>query len=87
MLHAAEKLEAIGIDLGHPHSSAVKGKDGKGFRELRPRSGDSKWRPIYRRVSATDFLIFSVAPEAQISESGYEKAVKAAKQRFEALEE
>ncbi len=87
MHSAANKLEAVGLRLGYPHSSAVKGKDGKGFRELRPRSGNSKWRPIYRRVGDTDFVIFSVAPEAQINAPAYEKAVRAAKERFEAMEE
>jgi hypothetical protein len=37
MLHAAQKLEGTGPCLGYPHSSAVRGELGQGFRELRPR--------------------------------------------------
>ena len=39
--HAREKLEALGPELGAPHTSAIRGEDGSGLREL---------RPIYRRV-------------------------------------
>src|SRR5579864_8960459 len=48
--HAREKLEVVGPRLGAPHSSAIKGGDGSGLRELRPRAGRSRWRPIYRRT-------------------------------------
>lgn len=37
--HAIEKLRQIGPRLTFPHSSAVQGVVGKGFRELRPKSG------------------------------------------------
>jgi hypothetical protein len=48
MLHAVEKLEAVGPRLGSPHSSAVQGDAGQGLRELRPRAGRSRWRPAER---------------------------------------
>ena len=86
MLHAAQKLEAAGPRLGHPHSSAVRGEFGKGFRELRPRAGRSRWRPIYRRVSPSTFLIFAVGPEAGIDSRGYDAAVARAVGRFGKLE-
>jgi hypothetical protein len=34
--HAREKLEALGPQLDAPHTSAIKGEDGAGLRELRP---------------------------------------------------
>jgi len=82
MLHAAQKLEAAGPRLGHPHSSALRGDVGKGFRELRPRAGRSRWRPIYRRVNPSTFVIFAVGPEAEIDSRGYDAAVARAVERF-----
>jgi len=75
MWNAVDKLKAGGSRLGSPHSSAVQGEAGKGFRELRPRSGRSRWRPIYRQVTPDTFVIFAVAPEAEIDEAGFDAAV------------
>jgi hypothetical protein len=86
MLHVAQKLEAVGPRLGHPHSSAVRGALGQGFRELRPRAGRSRWRPMYRRVNPSTFVIFAVGAEAEIDSRGYEVAVARAVERFEQLE-
>jgi hypothetical protein len=86
MLHAVQKLEAAGPRLGHPHSSAVRGDMGRGFRELRPRAGRSRWRPIYRRVNPSTFVIFAVGPEAQIDSRGYDAAVARAVERFGQLD-
>jgi hypothetical protein len=86
MLHAAQKLEAVGPRLGHPHSSAVQGELGEGFRELRPRAGRSRWRPIYRRVNPSTFVIFAVAPESEIDSRGYGAAVERAVERFRELD-
>ena len=47
----------------------------QGFRELRPRAGRSRWRPIYRRVNPSTFVIFAVGPEAEIDSRGYDAAV------------
>ena len=82
MEHAVEKLKAVGPRLQHPHSSAVQGTVGKGFRELRPRAGRSRWRPIYRRVTPDTFVIFAVGPEAHIDNSGFDAAVGRAAKRF-----
>lgn len=82
MFHAAQKLEAAGPRLGHPHSSAVRGKLGQGFREPRPRAGRSRWRPIYRRVDPSTFVIFAVGPEAQIDSRGYDASAAEAVKRF-----
>lgn len=84
--HAREKLEAIGPRLGAPHSSAIKGEDGSGLRELRPRAGRSRWRPIYRRVGPDIFVILAVAPEAEINKRGFDEKVRDARRRFDELE-
>jgi hypothetical protein len=86
MLHAAAKLEAEGMRLSDPHSRAVQGEAGKGLRELRPRSGRSRWRPIYRQVASDTFVILSVGPEAEIDERGFDAAVGRARRRFDELD-
>lgn len=84
--HVIEKLQVDGPALRSPHQSAVMGEEGSGLRELRPRRGRSRWRPIYRRIDEDVFAILSVGPEAEIHKAGYRRAVKAAKERLEALE-
>jgi hypothetical protein len=80
--HAREKLEVLGPKLAAPHCSAIKGEEGVGLRELRPRAGRSRWRPIYRRIGARLFVILAVAPEAQVDKRGFERAIRDAKQRL-----
>ncbi len=82
MEHAVAKLKAAGPRLTHPHSSAVQGTAGKGCRELRPRAGRSRWRPIYRRATPDTFVIVAVAPEAQIDQRGFDAAVARAAERY-----
>jgi hypothetical protein len=84
--HARMKLEVVGPGLGSPHSSAIKGADGSGLRELRPRAGRSRWRPVYKRVSPRIFIILAVAPEAAIDKRGFNEKVRDARRRFDALE-
>lgn len=84
--HAVQKLQAVGPLLRHPHSSAVQGPPGKGLRELRPRAGRSRWRPIYRRVTPDTFVIFAVGPEAEIDSGGFDGAVGRAAKRFAELD-
>jgi len=43
MLNALEKLHVLGLLLGAPHTSQVKGSS---LRELRPRQGRSPWRAL-----------------------------------------
>jgi hypothetical protein len=86
MFNAVDKLKAAGPRLGHPHSSAVQGEEGKGFRELRPRAGRSRWRPIYRQLTPDTFVVFAVGPEAQIDRGGFDGAVSRAVARFAELE-
>jgi hypothetical protein len=86
MFHSVEKLEAVGRRLGHPHSSAVQGQEGGGLRELRPRAGRSRWRPIYRQVTARTFVIFAVGPEAGTDQAGFDAAVRRATKRLAEFE-
>lgn len=83
MLHAVEKLEALGPALLHPHQSDVRGA--AGLRELRPRGGRSAWRGFYHRVGDA-FVIVGVGPEAQVNRRGFNRAVAAAARRLGELE-
>jgi hypothetical protein len=78
--HIVEKLEALGPDLPFPHQSAVRGGKG-GIRELRPRSGRSPWRPLYRRIGDV-FVVLAVGPEAEHDRRGFNRAVSAAEERL-----
>lgn len=82
---ATEKLEIDGPALAYPHQSAVKGSDGSGLRELRPRRGRGRWRPIYRRLEGRLFGILAVGPEAGIDKGGYGRAVRTARRRLDGL--
>ena len=73
--HVVEKLRQIGPRLRHPHSSALQGEAGKGLRELRPRAGRSRWRPIYRQVRPDTCVILAVGQEAEIDRAGFRAAV------------
>jgi hypothetical protein len=84
--HVIEKLEVDGPALRSPHQSGVKGEEGSGLRELRPRRGRSRWRPLYRRADEALFAILAIGPEAEIDKAGYAKAVRLAKQRLKRLE-
>jgi hypothetical protein len=84
--HVIEKLEVDGPALRSPHQSGVMGEEGSGLRELRPRRGRSRWRPIYRRIEEVLFAVLAVGPEAEIDKVGYAKTVRLAKQRLKRLE-
>ncbi len=84
--HVIEKLQIDGPALRSPHQSAVMGEEGSGIRELRPRRGRSRWRPIYRRIDERLFAVLSIGPEAEIDKAGYGRAVRTAKQRLGRLE-
>jgi hypothetical protein len=84
LIHAIEKLEALGPQLGYPHTSAVQGF--AGLRELRPRAGRSPWRALYRRVG-DGFVIAAVGPEAEHDQRGFNQAAGRALARLADLEE
>ncbi|GAA4608688.1 hypothetical protein BJY16_006967 [Actinoplanes octamycinicus] len=84
LLHATEKLMALGPTLPFPHTSNVNGAEK--LRELRPRAGSSPWRALYRRIG-TVFVIAAVAPEAAGDHRGFHRAVQAAEKRLQQLQE
>jgi hypothetical protein len=84
LINADAKLSALGPRLGYPHSSAVRGAPG--LRELRPRSGRSRWRAFYRRVGDR-FIVAAVGAEAQVDQRGFDRACQAALDRLATIEE
>jgi hypothetical protein len=70
--------------LPFPHQSAI--RQGAPLRELRPRGGRCRWRPLYARVGA-GFVILAVAPEAEIDPKGFRRGVDAALGRLADLAE
>jgi ribosome-binding protein aMBF1 (putative translation factor) len=70
ILHAVDKLSALGPQLPFPHQSHVEGA--QGVRELRPRAGRSRWRAFYGQVGEA-FVIAAIGPEAQVDRRGFEK--------------
>jgi len=82
--NAVRKLESIGPALGYPHTSAVRAAPG--LRELRPRSGRSPWRALYRQVGAS-FVIAAIGPEAQHDPQGFIRACEAATARLAEVKE
>ena len=81
--NAVAKLEAQGLQLGYPHSSAIQGADR--VRELRPRGGNSPWRAFYRQIGGV-FVVASIGPEAQVKARNFDRAVTVAEQRLNDVE-
>lgn len=79
VLHAVDKLGALGPMLPFPHQSSVQGVDN--LRELRPRAGRSAWRAFYRRIDDV-FVIAAVGPEAMNDKRGFERATAEAVARL-----
>jgi hypothetical protein len=82
--NAVEKLEQLGSRLPFPHSSNVQGQDD--LRELRPRSGQSPWRALYRQVG-DPFVIAAIGPEAKKDNRGFNRACQQAAERLAKLED
>lgn len=61
-------VHSCSISSRPPHTSQVKGTR-TGIRELRPRSGRSPWRALYRRVGGV-MVILAVGPEAEHDRRG-----------------
>ena len=77
--HVLEKLRVIGLALGSPHSSSIRGA--VSLRELRPRAGKSRTRVFYRRVDDA-FVIAGIGPEATVNPKRFRQAVAAAQTRL-----
>ncbi len=75
IMNVVDKLAALGLRLGYPHSSSVEGEAGEGLRELRPRAGSSAFRPIYRRFGGY-WVILAIAHKGT-----YDRAVADAQAR------
>lgn len=78
--NAVRKLEVHGPQLPAPHSSDA--RNAPGLRELRPRGGNSPWRPLYCRREDR-FIIAAIAPDGQGDRRGFAAACKRALQRLE----
>jgi hypothetical protein len=83
LMHAREKLVALGARLPFPHQSDVRGAPR--LRELRPRAGRSPWRGIYAWVQGR-FVVLSVGPEAEQDPRGYARSVAQAYERLAQME-
>lgn len=77
--NAVEKLRIIGVALGSPHSSAVRGA--VSLRELRPRAGRSRTRVFYRRIGNA-FVIAGIGPEAAVDPRRFKQTVATAQERL-----
>lgn len=75
------KLEALGDQLGAPHTSSVKGVAAY-LRELRPRRGSSPWRVLYRRIG-DEMIVGAIGPEASTDRKGFNRAVQLALSRLD----
>lgn len=84
VVHAMDKLEALGPQLGYPHTSAVQQSSGE-LRELRPRAGRSRWRVLYQRVGQV-LVLAAIAPEANRDPRGFNRAVRRAEDRLADIE-
>ncbi len=82
--NAVAKLEAAGPALPFPHSSNVNGADN--LRELRPRSGRSRTRALYRQIGKA-FVIGAIGPEAKVRPKDWKKAIRDAERRLDEIEE
>ena len=82
--NAVKKLEIYGPVLPYPHQSAVRGS--KSLRELRPRSGRSRLRPLFQRFADT-FVIGAIGPEAQVDSRRFDRAVRLATRRLAEIKE
>lgn len=80
-----DKLKNLGPELCEPHQRHVRGSR-QGLRELRPRAGRSRWRPIYWRATRETFVIGAVAPEVETDKRGYRRGVRHAEDRKAELE-
>jgi hypothetical protein len=70
--------------LPFPHQSAVRGAPP--LRELRPRSGRSRWRALYAR-HGEGFAILAIVPEALVDRQGFDRGVALSQRRLAELKE
>lgn len=82
--NAILKLKASDGRLGYPWTSAVRGPDRGGLRELRPRAGHSRVRVLYAQRSSMTLLL-ALAREGGDNPRAFHRAVLAAQRRLAAM--
>lgn len=75
------RLLQFGNALGFPDSSSVRSAPVRGIRELRPRRGRSRWRPLYA-ITENGIYLVALAPEASRDPIGFRRAVDRAAERL-----
>jgi hypothetical protein len=75
------RLLQFGDALRFPDSSSAPSSSVRGLRELRPRRGRSRWRPLYM-ITAGGIQFAVLDPEATRDPVGYRRAVDRAAQRL-----
>ena len=78
---AISRLLRFDDALGFPHSSGVRSSAVRGLRELRPRQGRSRWRPLYV-IAGDEVRMIALAPEATHDPVGFRRAVDRAEDRL-----
>lgn len=84
IMNALDKLRVVGPALGYPHTSQV--RSAHHLREIRPRQGRSPWRAFYRQIDQY-LVVGAVGPEADVDPKGFRRAVRAAEQRLDDVED
>ena len=79
--HAVEKLQLLGVRLPAPHCKPVQGVIGAWW-ELRPRRGNSPWRPLYIRTGRDEFKIAAIAPGGETHRREFRQACQLAVERL-----
>ena len=79
VLNARRMLYERGSALGYPHTSAVRGSK-IGLRELRPRTGRSRYRVLYRQYGDS-LVLLALAREALTDPRDFARAIVAAEMR------
>ena len=83
---AISRLLRFDDALGFPHSSGVRSSAVRGLRELRPRQGRSRWRPLYV-IAGDEVRMIALAPEATHDPVGFHRAVDRAEDRLGVMAE
>jgi mRNA-degrading endonuclease RelE of RelBE toxin-antitoxin system len=79
VLTVADFLRQLGTKIKEPHMKPIIGE--RKIRELRPGGGRVLVRPLYFQADERTFKIVAIAPESQSDPSGFEAAVKRARDR------
>jgi hypothetical protein len=79
VLTVADFLRQLGTKIKEPHMKPITGE--KKIRELRPGGGRVLVRPLYFQADERTFKIVAIAPEAQANPSGFDAALKRARDR------